>query len=59
MWDQPRQDCLIKTTFCAEVKGTSGPVVAVCQNLDSNHQEGSDLKDLAVIYNSGQRDTLA
>ena len=58
MWDHWRGLTAIKTTFFTEMKGTSGPVVAVCQNLDSDHQEGSDLTDLAVMYNNGQRDSL-
>lgn len=58
MWGHWRGLTAIKTTFFTEVKGTSGPVIAVCQNLDSDHQEGSDLTDLTAIYNNGQRDSL-
>lgn len=54
-WDHWRRLSAIKTTFCTEVKGTSGPAAAVCQNLASNNHEGSDLADLAVIHNNGRR----
>lgn len=47
-WDHRRLSA-VKTTFCAEVKGTSGPAAMVCQSLDSSHHEGSDLADPAVI----------
>lgn len=55
MWDHRRLSA-IKTAFCTGVKGASGPVL--CQNLDFNHREGSDLADLAVRSNNGQRDFL-
>lgn len=41
-----------------EVKGASVPAAAVGLDLDANHQEGSDLTDLAVLYNNSQRDSL-
>jgi len=41
-----------------EVKTAPVPAAAVGPHLDSNHQEGSDLMDLAAQCNNSQRDSL-
>ena len=41
-----------------EVKDAPVPAAAMGPHLDSNHQEGSDLMDLAALWNNSQRDSL-
>ena len=40
------------------MKGPSVPAASVGLDLDASRQEGSDLTDLAVLYNNSQRDSL-